>query len=212
MLLGATIFITLPTEYLHTNSFIHSFMDISFAAITTVALTLFAVIDILGALPLIISFKQKTDNLHAGWATLSAAALMLVFLFVGEKLLGLFGIDVASFAVAGSIVIFIIALEMILGIDIFRADPNDKAGSIVPIAFPIIAGSGTLTTIISLKAVYSYENIVGGILINLVIVFIALKSTTFIENLLGKAGLSLLRKFFGIVLLAIAVKLFKTNL
>lgn len=186
-------------------------MEFNLTDTSTVALTLFAVIDILGATPMIISIKQKTDQLHAGWATLAAALLMLVFLFIGEKLLGLFGIDVASFAVAGSIVIFIIALEMILGIDIFRADPNDKAGSIVPIAFPIIAGSGTLTTIISLKAVYSYENIVAGILLNLLVIFVVLKSTGLIERMLGKAGLTLLRKFFGIVLLAIAVKLFKTN-
>jgi multiple antibiotic resistance protein len=137
---------------------------------------------------------------------------MVLFLVVGEQLLGLFGIDVASFAVAGAIVIFIIALEMVLGIDIFRADPNEKTGSIIPIAFPIIAGSGTLTTIISLKAIYSYENILAGVVLNLIVVYIALKSTGKIEKLLGKAGLALLRKFFGIVLLAIAVKLFKTNL
>lgn len=180
--------------------------------ISTIALTLFAVIDILGALPIIINIKQKSTHLHAGWATLAAGFLMILFLFLGENLLGLFGIDVASFAVAGSIVIFIIALEMILGIDIFRADPNDKAGSIVPIAFPIIAGSGTLTTLISLKAVYTYENILLAVLINLTIIFIALKSTDRIEKLLGRAGLSLLRKFFGIVLLAIAVKLFKANI
>lgn len=186
-------------------------MNLSFPEISTVALTLFAVIDILGALPMIISIKQKVEKIHAGFATLAAAGLMIVFLIMGERLLALFGIDVASFAIAGSIVIFIIALEMILGIDIFRADPNDTAGSIVPIAFPIIAGSGTLTTIISLKAVYSFENILAGIILNLIIIFIALKSTGFIEKLLGKAGLSLLRKFFGIVLLAIAVKLFKTN-
>lgn len=186
-------------------------MNLSLTEISTISLTLFAVIDILGAIPMIISIKQKVDQIHAGWATFAAAGLMLVFLFVGEQLLSLFGIDVASFAVAGSIVIFIIALEMILGIDIFRPDPNDSAGSIVPIAFPIIAGSGTLTTIISLKAVYRFENIMAGILINLVIIFLALKSTGFIEKLLGKAGLSLLRKFFGIVLLAIAVKLFKAN-
>jgi multiple antibiotic resistance protein len=186
-------------------------MDLTITDTSTVALTLFAVIDILGAIPMIISIKQKSKRLHAGWATLAAAFLMLIFLFIGERLLGLFGIDVASFAVAGSIVIFIIALEMILGIDIFRIDPNDKAGSIVPIAFPIIAGSGTLTTIISLKAIYSYENIVAGILVNLLFVFVVLKLTGVIEKLLGSAGLTLLRKFFGIVLLAIAVKLFKTN-
>jgi multiple antibiotic resistance protein len=180
--------------------------------ISTIALTLFAVIDVLGALPLIINIKQKTTHIDSGKATLAAGFLMLLFLFLGETLLGVFGIDVASFAVAGSIVIFIIALEMILGIDIFRSDPNDKAGSIIPIAFPIIAGSGTLTTLISLKAVYSYQNILAGVLINLLVVYIVLKSTGRIENLLGKAGLLLLRKFFGIVLLAIAVKLFKANI
>ncbi len=184
----------------------------SIQEISTISLTLFAIIDILGALPIIINIKQKNAHLDAGWATLAAGFLMILFLFVGEKLLGLFGIDVASFALAGSIVIFIIALEMILGIPIFRADPNDKAGSIVPIAFPIIAGSGTLTTLISLKAVYAYENILMGILVNLLVIYIALRSTDRIEKLLGKAGLSLLRKFFGIVLLAIAVKLFKANL
>jgi multiple antibiotic resistance protein len=187
-------------------------MMFSVQEILTISLTLFAIIDILGALPIIINIKQQNDHLDAGWATIAAGVLMIVFLFVGEKLLGLFGIDVASFALAGSIVIFIIALEMILGIPIFRSDPNDKAGSIVPIAFPIIAGSGTLTTLISLKAVYAYENILMGILVNLLVIYIALRSTDRIEKVLGKAGLSLLRKFFGIVLLAIAVKLFKTNI
>ncbi|MFN9518663.1 MAG: MarC family protein [Bacteroidota bacterium] len=186
-------------------------MELSIKDISTIALTLFAVIDILGALPVIINIRQRDTPIDSGWATVAAGFLMVIFLVVGERLLALFGIDVASFAVAGAIVIFIIALEMVLGIDIFRADPNDKAGSIIPIAFPIIAGSGTLTTIISLKAVYSYENIMAGIVVNLLIVYVALKSTSKIERLLGKAGLSLLRKFFGIVLLAIAVKLFKTN-
>lgn len=187
-------------------------MMFSIPEILTISLTLFAIIDILGALPIIIDIKQKNTHLHAGWATLAAGALMIAFLFVGEKLLGMFGIDVASFALAGSIVIFIIALEMILGIPIFRSDPNDKAGSIVPIAFPIIAGSGTLTTLISLKAVYAYENILVAIVVNLVIIYGALRSTSYIEKILGQAGLSLLRKFFGIVLLAIAVKLFKANI
>lgn len=189
-----------------------SSFSFSIQEISTIALSLFAVIDIMGAMPIIINIKQKSAHIHSGWATIAAGALMIIFLFLGEKLLGLFGIDVASFAVAGSIVIFIIAIEMILGIDIFRADPNDKAGSIVPIAFPIIAGSGTLTTLISLKAVYSYQNILAGIIVNLFVVYIALKSTNRIEKLLGKAGLTLLRKFFGIVLLAIAVKLFKANI
>jgi multiple antibiotic resistance protein len=180
--------------------------------ILTITLTLFAMIDILGAIPVILSIRQKVAHIDSGMATLAAGGLMVLFLLVGEKLLDLFGIDVSSFAVAGSIVIFIIALEMILGIDLFRTDPNEKAGSIIPIAFPIIAGSGTLTTIISLKAVYQIQNIAVGILLNLLLVYIVLKSTKHIERVLGKSGLILLRKFFGIVLLAIAVKLFKANI
>ncbi len=186
-------------------------MNLSITEISTASLTLFAVIDILGALPIIISLRQKQTHIDSGWATIAAGALMIVFLLIGERLLGLFGIDVSSFAIAGSIVIFILALEMILGIDLFHMDHTEKAGSIVPIAFPIIAGSGTLTTIISLKAVYMFENILVAILLNLVVVYITLKSTAFIERLLGKPGLLLIRKFFGIVLLAIAVKLFKSN-
>ena len=183
----------------------------SLQEISTITLTLFAVIDILGALPIIINMRQKNQHIDSGWATIAAGALMIIFLLMGEKLLGLFGIDVSSFAIAGSIVIFILAIEMILGIDLFRTDPNDKAGSIVPIAFPIIAGSGTLTTIISLKAVYALPNIMVGILLNLIFVYATLKTSSAIERMLGKPGLLLLRKFFGIVLLAIAVKLFKTN-
>jgi multiple antibiotic resistance protein len=180
--------------------------------ILTITLTLFAMIDILGAIPIILSMRQKVAHIDSGKATIAAGGLMVLFLLVGERLLNLFGIDVSSFALAGSIVIFIIAIEMILGIDIFRTDPDEKSGSIIPIAFPIIAGSGTLTTIISLKAVYQMQNIVVGIIVNLIIVFIVLKSTKHIERVLGKSGLILVRKFFGIVLLAIAVKLFKTNL
>lgn len=184
---------------------------LSIQEIVTATLTLFAMIDILGAIPIILSIRQKVNHIDSGKATIAAGGLMVLFLLVGERLLNLFGIDVSSFAVAGSIVIFIIAIEMILGIDIFRTDPDEKSGSIIPIAFPIIAGSGTLTTIISLKAVYQMQNIVMAILINLVIVYTVLKSTKHIERVLGKSGLILVRKFFGIVLLAIAVKLFKTN-
>ncbi len=169
-------------------------------------------IDILGAIPIILSIRQKVKHIESEKATLAAGFLMVIFLFIGENLLNLFGIDVSSFAVAGSIVIFIIALEMILGIDIFRTDPDEKSGSIIPIAFPIIAGSGTLTTIISLKAVYQIQNILIGVVLNLVIVYTVLKSTKHIERVLGKSGLILVRKFFGIVLLAIAEKLFKTNI
>ena len=185
---------------------------LSIQEIVTATLTLFAMIDILGAIPIILSIRQKVNHIDSGKATIAAGGLMVLFLLVGERLLNLFGIDVSSFAVAGSIVIFIIAIEMILGIDIFRTDPDEKSGSIIPIAFPIIAGSGTLTTIISLKAVYQMQNIVMAILINLVIVYTVLKSTKHIELVLGKSGLVLVRKVFGIVLLAIAVKLFKTNI
>lgn len=185
---------------------------LSIQEIVTATLTLFAMIDILGAIPIILTIRQKVNHIDSGKATIAAGGLMVLFLLVGERLLNLFGIDVSSFAVAGSIVIFIIAIEMILGIDIFRTDPEEKSGSIIPIAFPIIAGSGTLTTIISLKAVYQMQNIVTAILINLFIVYTVLKSTKHIERVLGKSGLILVRKFFGIVLLAIAVKLFKTNI
>ncbi len=186
-------------------------INLSLTEISTATLTLFAVIDILGAMPVIIGMRQKHAHIDSGKATIAAGALMILFLLVGERLLNMFGIDVSSFAIAGSIVIFIIAIEMILGIELFKADPQEKTGSIVPIAFPIIAGSGTLTTIISLKAVYELENILVAILINLLIVYIALKSAKLVERALGKSGLLVIRKFFGIVLLAIAVKLFKAN-
>ncbi|MBX7205692.1 MAG: MarC family protein [Bacteroidia bacterium] len=184
----------------------------SFNEIATVTLTLFAIIDMLGTVPLIISMRQKVGHIQSEKATLAAGFLMILFLFVGEDLLRLIGIDLSSFAIAGSIVIFILGLEMILGINIFRPDPNDEAGSIIPIAFPIIVGSGTLTTIISLKAVYQVPNILIGILCNLVIVYVVLKSSGWIERKLGKAGLAVMRKFFGIILLSIAVKLFKSNI
>ncbi len=184
----------------------------SFNEIATVTLTLFAIIDMLGTVPLIISMRQKVGHIQSEKATLAAGFLMVLFLFVGEDLLRLIGIDLSSFAIAGSIVIFILGLEMILGINIFRPDPNDEAGSVIPIAFPIIVGSGTLTTIISLKAVYQVPNILIGILCNLVIVYVVLKSSGWIERKLGKAGLAVMRKFFGIILLSIAVKLFKSNI
>lgn len=179
--------------------------------ITTITLTLFAIIDIIGALPVIISIKNRQNHLDSGKATLTAGALMIVFLLVGEQFLKLFGVDIQSFAIAGSIVIFIIGMEMILGIELLKDDPNAKTGSIIPIAFPIIAGSGTLTTIISMRAVYSIPNILIGILANLLFVYMVLRSSSWIENKLGDSGLSLIRKFFGIVLLSIAVRIFKDN-
>ena len=179
--------------------------------ITTITLTLFAIIDIIGALPIIITIKNRQKHLDSGKATLAAGALMVLFLFLGKSFLGLFGVDIQSFAIAGSIVIFIIGLEMILGIELLKNDPSEKTGSIIPIAFPIIAGSGTLTTIISMRAVYTLPNIVMGLIINLVFVYIVLRSSTWIEKKLGDSGLSLIRKFFGIVLLSIAIRIFKTN-
>lgn len=180
--------------------------------ILAVSFTLFAVIDVIGSVPVIISLRSKIGHIESEKITIAAGVLMILFLFIGKQFLGLLGVDISSFAVAGSIVIFIIGLEMILGIDIFKPDPNPSSGSIVPVAFPIIAGSGTLTTVISLRANYDVSNILVGILLNLILVYIVLKSTGWIERKLGQGGLIVIRKFFGLILLAIAVKIFKTNL
>jgi multiple antibiotic resistance protein len=184
----------------------------SFDEILAISFTLFAVIDIVGSIPVLISLKEKLGHIDAGKATLASGFLMLVFLLVGEQFLKLLSVDVQSFAMAGSIVIFVIGLEMILGIEFFKSSADDtKSGSLIPIAFPLIAGSGTLTTIMSLKANYKEMNILAGILINLVIIFVVLRSLSWIERILGKAGLMVVRKFFGVILLAIAVKIFKSN-
>ena len=177
----------------------------------TVTFTLFAVIDIIGSAPLLISLKEKMGGIHEVKVTLLCGALMILFLFIGEKFLSVLGVDVRSFAVAGSIVIFILGLEMILGIELFKGDPGAKSGTLVPIASPLIAGSGTLTTIISLRAEYQESLILIAILINLIIIFGVLKSLNYIERLLGPAGLNVVRKFFGVILLAIAVKIFASN-
>lgn len=185
---------------------------LNFEEILTITFTLFAVIDIVGAIPILISLKAKIGEIEALKTTLASGILMILFLLVGTRFLGLMGVDVSSFAVAGSIVIFIIGLEMVLGIELFRSDPTVKSGSLVPVAFPIIAGSGTLTTVMSLKANYETLNIFIGICINLIAIYIVLKSIKFLERHLGKAGLLVIRKFFGVILLAIAVKIFKTNI
>ena len=151
-------------------------------------------------------------HIQSGKATLVAGVIMILFLFVGERILNLIGIDVASFALAGAFVIFLLALEMILNIELFKSDDDDTSGSIVPIAFPLIAGSGTLTTIISLRSTYSINDIVVGIAVNLLFVYIVLKSTGKIERLLGKGGINVLRRVFGIILLAIAIKLTKLHI
>jgi multiple antibiotic resistance protein len=177
----------------------------------TVSFTLFAIIDIVGSVPILISLKTKMGGIREARATLIAGALMVLFLFLGEPFLNLLGLDVKSFAVGGSIVIFILGLEMVLGAEFFKSEKDIRAVTVVPIAFPLIAGSGTLTTIISLKANYTETTILFAILFNLIIVFAVLKSLKLLERLLGPAGLIAVRKFFGVVLLAIAVKIFAYN-
>lgn len=186
-------------------------MPINLDELLTVTFTLFAVIDILGSIPLLISLKTKMGQIQEFKATLISGALMILFLLVGEKFLGILGVDVRSFAVGGSIVIFILGLEMVLGIEFFKSDGDAKSGTVVPIAFPLIAGSGTLTTIISLQANYNTLTVALAILLNLVVVYAVLHSLNYIEKLIGPAGLLAIRKFFGVILLAIAVKIFATN-
>src|SRR6478609_4097425 len=180
--------------------------------IFSVSLILFSVIDIVGSVPFIILIKKREGRIHAEKATLISAGLMIGFLYLGQSILKLFGLDVASFAVAGAIVIFIVAMEMILGIVLIKDDPDAQgSGSIVPIAFPLIAGAGTLTTIISLRAVYEEQVILIGIVFNLVFVYIVLRSSSWLERKIGASGFAVLRRVFGVILLSIAVKIFKTN-
>ncbi len=187
-------------------------MSIDFNKLLTVTFTLFAVIDIVGSVPILISLKQKMGGMNEFKATLISGALMILFMFIGEAFLGILGLDVGSFAVGGSIVIFILGLEMVLGLEFFKSEQNVKAATVVPIAFPLIAGSGTLTTIMSLRgANYGETILLIAILINLIIVYAVLKSLGPIAKLLGPAGLIAVRKFFGVILLAIAVKIFATN-
>ena len=186
-------------------------MQSGFNEFLTVTFTLFAVIDIVGSIPLLLSLKKKLGGIQEMKATLVSGGLMIVFLYLGELLLHILGVETHSFAVAGSIVIFILGLEMILGIEFFKSDKESKSSLIVPIAFPLIAGSGTLTTIISLKANYSQSLLLAAILINLVIVYIVLKSLDLIERILGPGGMVAIRKFFGVILLAIAIKIFSSN-
>ncbi|MBC8155820.1 MAG: MarC family protein [Bacteroidetes bacterium] len=185
-----------------------------FKEIISVTLILFSVIDVIGSLPVLIDLRQKTGHIQSEKATLVSGALMVTFLFVGERILKLFGVDVASFAVAGALIIFLLGLEMILGRTIFKpaVDTGGGAAHIVPIAFPLIAGAGTLTTLISLRAEYQVPNILVGILLNLILIYIVLKSAGWLETRIGPGGLDVLRKIFGIILLAIAIKLVKTNL
>lgn len=185
-------------------------MGLDFKEILTVGMVLFAVIDIVGTVPIIVDLRRKHGHIESEKASLVAGIIMIVFLFVGEEFLNIIGIDVHSFAVAGSFVLFFLALEMILGIRIYR-DEEASSASIVPIAFPLIAGAGTMTTLLSLRSQYHAENIVIAIVLNVILVYAVLKSSSKIEKMLGKTGLGVVRKAFGVVLLAIAVKLFAAN-
>ncbi|HNP06553.1 MAG TPA: MarC family protein [Cyclobacteriaceae bacterium] len=185
----------------------------NFTEVFSVTLILFSVIDILGSIPLILMIKKRDGRIYAEKATIISAVIMVIFLFLGQSILMLFGLDVASFALAGAIVIFIIALEMILGITIIKDDPDASgSGSVVPLAFPLIAGAGTLTTILSLRAVYSEINVLIGILVNTVFVYVVLRLSGWLERVIGKSGFSVLRRVFGVILLAIGVKIFKSNI
>ncbi|MBI9066426.1 MAG: MarC family protein [Salinivirgaceae bacterium] len=185
-------------------------MKISFVEIVSTFIVLFAVIDILGSIPIILDLKKKSGKINAFQASTIAFIILIVFLFVGEAMLGLFGVDISSFAIAGSFVLLFLALEMILGIEFFKHDGPGGA-SIVPIAFPLIAGAGSFTTLLALRAEYETVNIIIGLLLNIVFVYFVLRSTHLIERVLGKGGVYVLKKFFGIILLAIAIKLFTTN-
>jgi multiple antibiotic resistance protein len=186
-------------------------MNIDAKDLLTVTFTLFAIIDVVGSVPILISIKEKIGGINELRATLISGALMVLFLYAGEAFLNILGLDVKSFAVGGSIVIFILGLEMVLGLEFFKSEKDIRTSTVVPIAFPLIAGSGTLTTVMSLKANYSQVTLLIAILINLVIVYAVLKSLGYIGRLLGPAGLIAVRKFFGVILLAIAVKIFATN-
>ncbi len=185
-------------------------MGFDWREIFTASMVLFAVIDIVGSIPIIVDLRSKVGHIQSEKASIVACIIMIAFLFVGEEILKLIGINASSFAVAGSFVLFFLALEMILGIRLYKED-NPSTASIVPIAFPLIAGAGTMTTILSLRAEYEKINIIFAIIINIIVVFAVLKSSSKIEKLLGENGLGVIRKIFGVILLAIAVKLFGAN-
>lgn len=185
--------------------------ELNLREIISAFVVLFAVIDITGSIPVIISIKKKQD-VHPLKATILSSLILIGFLFVGEAMLSLFGVDISSFAVAGSIVIFVLAFEMIFGIEVFKNDGPSKSATLVPITFPLIAGAGSLTTLLSLRAEYNVINIIMAIILNMIIVFAVLKRLNLVEKIIGEGGIYILRKFFGIILLAIAVKLFASNI
>jgi len=185
-------------------------MEFNLKEIATITMILFAVIDIIGSLPVLLDLRSKHGKIQSEKATLVSGVIMVVFMFIVQQILSLIGIDVSSFAIAGSFIIFFLALEMILGIKFYKEETASTA-SVVPIAFPLIAGTGTLTTLLSIRAEYRMENIIVAILINLIFIYVVLRNTHRLENLLGPGGINILRKVFGVILLAIAVKLFRTH-
>jgi len=185
-------------------------MHLNLLEILASFMVLFAIIDILGSIPIILDIKAKTGSIYPGKTTLVAFGIMLLFLFIGEPLLGLFGVDISSFAIAGSIILLLMGLEMVLGIQLFKHE-SGGGGAIVPIAFPLIAGAGSITTLLSLRAEYQIANLLLALSLNMIIVYLVLRLTTFFERILGPNGLHILRKFFGIILLAISIKLFLSN-
>lgn len=188
-------------------------MHFSFKEIFTVFMVLFAVIDVVGNIPIVIDLRKKVGHIQSEKASIIAGVIMVLFLFLGKSILNLIGIDVSSFAVAGSFILFFIALEMILGITLYKQEENNPmTASIFPLAFPLIAGPGSLTTLLSLRAEYHLENIIIAIILNVIVIFIVLKTSAKIERFLGQNGINVIRKVFGVILLAIAVKLFAHNI
>ena len=187
-------------------------MEFNLKDILTIFMVLFAVIDIIGNIPIIIDLRQKAGQIQSETASLIAGFILIIFLFIGEQLLSIIGIDVHSFAVAGSLIIFFIALEMILGIKIYKDDKNPLNATVFPLAFPLIAGPGSLTTLLSLKAEFSNTNIIIAIIINMLFIYIILKGSNRIEKMIGENGIGIIRKIFGVILLAISIKLFTTNI
>ena len=187
-------------------------MDFSVKEIVSAFMVLFAIIDITGSIPIIIDIKSKGVQVKPLFAAIGSLVLFILFLIAGDGLLSLFGVNIESFAVAGSIVIFVLALEMILGVELMKNDGPGGSATLVPIIFPLIAGAGTLTTLLSLRAEYAFENIVVAIILNMIVVYAVLNKLEYIEKFLGKGTIYVLRKFFGIILLAIAIKLFATNI
>eukprot|EP01136_Pigoraptor_vietnamica_P017277 Opistho-1_new@62215 len=185
-------------------------LQFNFSEILSTTMVLFAIIDILGSIPIIIELRKKAGHIESEKASIVATVLMIIFLFAGKSLLAVIGVDVQSFAIAGSFVIFALAMEMVLGLTLFKEEAPETV-SIVPLAFPLIAGAGTMTTLLSLKTEYATQNIIVGIVLNMIFVYFVLKNTNRLEKLFGKTGLNILRKAFGIILLAIAIKLFRSN-